>query len=230
MPEFLTQSVFFGSFISLFFYEIGLIIKRKLKFSIFNPLLIAIILTIIFLAVFHIDYETYNAGAKYISFLLTPATICLAIPLYEQFSLLKKHYRAVLAGIVSGVLTSLLMILAFSIVFHFSHEEYISCLPKSITTAIGIGISEQLGGNVPITVAVICITGLCGNILAVPVCKLFRVTDPIAVGVGIGTASHAVGTSKAIELGEIQGAMSGLSLSVAGILTVFVSIVFSLLY
>ena len=230
MLDFLTESVYFGVFISLFFYEVGLWCKKKWKYAFLNPLLIAIILTIACICVLHMDYDTYYAGAKYISYLLTPSTICLAIPLYAQFELLKKNYLAVLGGIFSGVITSVVMVLAFSFAFHFSHEEYITFLPKSVTTAIGMGISEQLGGYVSITVAVIIITGVLGNILAEPVCKLFKITDPIAKGVGIGSASHAIGTARAMEMGEIEGAMSGLSIAVAGIMTVFAAIIFSGLY
>lgn len=230
MFDFLTESVFFGAFISLLFYEAGLYCKRRWKYAFLNPLLISIILTIALLAVLHVDYETYYAGARYISYLLTPATICLAIPLYEQFELLKKNYLAVIGGIVSGVVTSVVLVLVLAIILGFSHSEYVTFLPKSVTTAIGMSISEQLGGYVPVTVAVIIITGVLGNIMAEPVCRIFRITDPIAKGVGIGSASHAIGTSKAMEMGEIEGAMSGLSIAVAGILTVFASIIFSMIY
>lgn len=230
MSDFLTQSVFFGSFISLFFYVIGLWCKSKWQHPLANPLLIAIILTVSFLLIFDIDYDTYYAGAKYISYFLTPATVCLAIPLYEQFELLKKNAAAILAGIIAGVLTSAVLVLAFAVIFNFSHAEYVTFLPKSITTAIGMGVSERLGGYVSITVAVIIITGVFGNMFAEHICKLFHITEPIAVGVGIGSASHAIGTTRAMELGELQGAISGLAIAVAGILTVFVSVVFAGLY
>lgn len=230
MNELFLQSAFFGAFASLAFYEAGLYIKKRWKWSILNPLLISIILTIALLLVFHIDYDTYYAGAKYISYLLTPATVCLAIPLYEQLELLKKNFAAVLAGIVTGVLTSVVLILLFAVLFHFSHEEYVTFLPKSITTAIGMVVSEQLGGYVSITVTIIVITGVLGNILAEPVCRLFHIHEPIARGVGIGSASHAIGTSKAMEMGEAEGAMSGLSIAVAGILTVIAATVFSYFY
>ncbi|MBR1931926.1 MAG: LrgB family protein [Lachnospiraceae bacterium] len=230
MNDFLTDSVFFGAIASLAFYEIGLLLKKKLKKGWVNPLLISIVLTIGLLLAGHIDYATYYEGAKYISYLLTPATVCLAIPLYEQFELLKKHHVAVLAGIVSGVLTSAVIVLLFAICFRFSHAEYVTFLPKSITTAIGMGVSEQLGGYVPITVVVIIVTGIMGNVLAEPLCKLFRIHEPIARGVAIGSASHALGTAKAIEMGEVEGAMSSLSIAVAGILTVVASLIFAQLY
>ena len=230
MLDFLTQSVFFGAVLSLAAYEIGLYCKKRWKKALFNPLLIAVILVVAVLAVLRIPYDTYYSGAKYISFLLTPATVCLAIPLYEQFQLLKKNALAILAGVVSGVLTSVTLVLLFSLAFHFSHAEYVTFLPKSVTTAIGMGVSEQLGGNVSITVVVIIVTGVLGNILAEPVCRLFAITNPIARGIGIGSASHAIGTAKAMEMGQIEGAMSGLSIAVSGILTVAAAAVFGMLY
>ena len=224
----LTQSVFFGAVLTLGAYEIGLACKKCWKLAIFNPLLLAIILVVGALALLKIPYETYQSGAKYISYLLTPATVCLAVPLYEQLELLKKNALAILAGIIAGVLTSVSMVLLFAVVFHFSHSEYVTFLPKSVTTAIGMG--EQLGGNVSITVVVILLTGVLGNLLAEPVCRLLAITHPIARGIAIGTSSHAIGTGKAMELGQVEGAMSGLSIAVAGILTVFAAAVFGMLY
>ena len=230
MKELLTQSVFFGAVLSLAAYEVGLKKKKKWSIALFNPLLIASALVVGVLVFFKIPYDTYYSGAKYISYLLTPATVCLAIPLYEQFQLLKKNALAILAGILSGVLTSVTLVLLFAVVFHFSHTEYVTFLPKSVTTAIGMGVSEQLGGNVSITVAVIVITGVLGNMLAEPVCRLLAITNPIAKGIGIGSAAHAIGTAKAMELGEVEGAMSGLSIAVSGILTVAAAAVFGMIY
>ena len=201
--------------------------KAKLKLPIFNPLLISIILSVVVLIVFRIDYSTYYEGAKYLSYLLTPATICLAVPLYEQMELLKKNWKAILGGIFAGVLTSLGIILIMAFLFEFSHEEYVTFLPKSITTAIGMGVSEELGGYASITVAIIIITGVVGNICADTVCKLFKITDPVAKGIGIGTASHAIGTAKAMEMGDVEGAMSSLSIVVSGVLTVVAASVFA---
>ena len=230
MKELLTQSVFFGAVLSLAAYEVGLYCKKKWSIALFNPLLIASALVVGVLVFFKIPYDTYYSGAKYISYLLTPATVCLAIPLYEQFQLLKKNALAILAGILSGVLTSVTLVLLFALAFHFSHMEYVSFLPKSVTTAIGMGISEQLGGDVSITVASIVITGVLGNMMAEPVCRLLAITNPIAKGIGIGSAAHAIGTAKAMELGQVEGAMSGLSIAVSGILTVFAAAVFGMLY
>lgn len=220
MIKFLEESVFFGAFISLLFYEAGLLLKKKFKLAVFNPLLIAIICVMAVLLLFDIDYDTYNEGAKYISYLLTPATVCLAVPLYRQFQLLRENLAAVVIGIVSGVLASLFSVFVLSKLFGLSHEMYVSLLPKSITTAIGMGVSEELGGIVTITVAVIIITGILGNAIAEVVFRVFRIYDPIARGLGLGTSAHAIGTAKAMELGAVEGAMSSLAIAVAGLITV----------
>ena len=211
MHELLEQSVFFGAVISIAAYEAGSLLKKKYHRAFLNPLLISVAVTMVVLLACRIDYDTYYEGAKYLSYLLTPATVCLAVPMYEQLELLKKNFKAVMAGIISGVLTSLLCILAMAIVFGLDHETYVTLLPKSITTAIGMGVSEELGGYVTITVATIVITGVLGNIIGEGVCRLFRIREPIARGVALGTASHAIGTARAMEMGEIEGAMSSLS-------------------
>jgi predicted murein hydrolase (TIGR00659 family) len=223
---FLTSS-YAGVVISLIAYMVGVCLKKKFKLGIFNPLLVSIVLTIAVLLVAKIDYDTYNVSAKYLSWLLTPATVCLAVPLYEQLELLKQNWKAVILGILSGVLTSLTTVFILSIIMGLNHTEYVTLLPKSITTAIGMGVSEELGGYVTITVAVIVITGVLGNIFAELICKVFRINEPIAKGLAIGTASHAIGTAKAMEMGEIEGAMSSLSIAVAGILTVVFASVFA---
>ena len=220
LQDLIFNSALFGLILSLVAYEIGLRIKKKLKLAIFNPLLISIAIIIAFLLFFNIDYEEYNNGAKYLGYLLTPATMCLAVPLYEQLEILKKNVKAIMAGIISGVITSMSSILALSVIFNFSHTEYVTILPKSITTAIGIGISEELGGIVTITVAVIIITGIFGNMTAEFVCKMFKINEPIARGVAIGSSAHAMGTANAIEMGPIEAAISSLTIAVAGIVTV----------
>ena len=230
MSNFLENSVFFGVFISIITYEIGVLIKKKLKLAIFNPLLISIALIIVFLLAFHIKYNVYESGAQYLSYFLTPATVALAVPLYEQIEPLKKNWKAIVAGILSGALTSALCVLAVALIFQLDHKQYVTLLPKSITTAIGMGLSEELGGIVTITVAVIVVTGVIGNMFAESICKLFHITDPVAKGIRIGSASHAMGTAKAMEMGEIEGAMSSLSIAVSGLLTVIVSIIFAQIY
>lgn len=227
MTQFMSNSLFFGAAISLIAYEAGLLLKRKFKMAIFNPLLIAIIAVIAVLCLLNIDYDTYNQSGQYISYLLTPATVCLAVPLYQQMELLKKNLKAVIIGIVSGVLASLVSVLILAKLFSLSHEQYVTLLPKSITTAIGMGVSEELGGIVTITVAVIIITGVLGNMIAETVIKLARIEEPIAKGLALGTSAHAIGTAKAMELGEIEGAMSSLAIAVAGLLTVVGASVFA---
>lgn len=227
MKDLLVHSLFFGMVISILGYEIGLFIRKRYKKAIFNPLLISILFVMIALVILKVDYDSYYSGAKYLSYLLTPATVCLAIPLYQQISLLKENIKAIILGIISGVLSSLGSIFLFAIFFRLPHEQYVTLLPKSITTAIGIGVSEELGGIAIITVAVIIITGVLGNMLADHICKKFRITEPMAKGLAIGTASHAIGTAKAMEMGEIEGAMSSLSVAVAGLITVVVAPIFA---
>lgn len=228
MSELLGDSLFFGVAVSVLAYQVGMLVKKKWKLAVFNPLLISIILVIAVLLIFHVDYETYNEGAKYLSYLLTPATVCLAIPLYEQLEQLKKNVKAIVAGILSGVVTSLCSVLILALAFGLGHEEYVTLLPKSITTAIGMGVSEELGGIVTITVAVIIVTGVLGNIIAELVCKIFRIHEPVARGIAIGSASHAIGTARALEMGEVEGAMSSLSIAVSGLLTVIGASVFAM--
>lgn len=227
MAVFFQESLFTGVTLSLVAYMVGVFLKKKFKSGIFNPLLISMIITIVVLLVSGVDYEIYNEGAKYLSWLLTPATVCLAIPLYEQWELLRKNYKAVMLGLLAGVVTSLCTVLVLCYVLKLSHEEYVTLLPKSITTAIGMGISEELGGYVTITVAVIVVTGVIGNILGELICKVFKIEEPISKGLALGCSAHAIGTAKAIEMGEIEGAMSGLAIAVSGILTVVMAPLFA---
>ena len=227
MSEFMQNSVFWGVALSFAAYGIGMMLQKKFRLAIFNPLLISVILIMIFLTVSKTDYRIYQQGAEVISYFLTPATVCLAIPLYEQMELLKKNFKAILLGIFSGVLTSLFSVFAMAVFFGLDHKEYATLLPKSITTAIGMGVSEELGGYVTLTVAIIIITGILGSILAEAACRIFGITQPVAKGVAIGTASHAIGTSKAMEMGETEGAISGLSIAVAGLVTVAGASVFA---
>lgn len=180
MKELISGALFFGPALSLLAYEAGLIVKRKFKLAILNPLLIATTIIIGVLAVAGIEYEKYNESAKYISYFLTPATVALAVPLYEQLSLLKKHFAAVMSGIIAGVMASMISILLLSKLFGLTHEQYVTLLPKSITTAIGMGVSEEMGGIVTITVAVIIITGIVGGITAEFVYMIFRITEPVS--------------------------------------------------
>ena len=223
MNEVMGNSLFFGVMISVAAYEVGVLLKKKFKLGIFNPLLISIVVSIVVLVVGKVDYYTYNEGAKYLSWLLTPATVCLAVPLYEQWGLLLKNFKAVMLGLVAGTITSLTTVLVLALICGLSHEEYVTLLPKSITTAIGMGVSEELGGYVTITVAVIIITGVLGNIFGELICKIFKIDEPISKGLAFGASSHAIGTAKALEIGEVEGAMSSLAIAVSGILTVALS-------
>lgn len=230
MGDLVRTSAYCGVALSLGTFFLGDWLKKKLKWRFLNPLLLSILLTVAFLLVCGVDYDSYQEGAKYLSYLLTPATVCLAVPLYEQYEALRKNWRAVLAGIAAGVVASLLSILAMAALFSLGYEEYVTFLPKSITTAIGMGVSQELGGYVPVTVAVIIITGVLGNVLAEPVLRLFRIREPVARGVALGTASHAIGTTRAMEMGEVEGAMSSLSIVVSGILTVIGASIFAMFW
>ena len=219
MNQLAINSATIGIVISILGFEIGFFLQERYKWPIFNPLLISIIFVIIILNIFHIDYTSYYASANILSYFLTPATVCLAIPLYQQLELLKKHKKAIFFGILSGVLTSLCSVWMLSFVFQLNHEEYVTLLPKSITTAIGMGLSQETGGYVTITVAVIIITGVLGNMFCEGICKFANITHPIAKGIAIGTSSHAIGTAKAMQMGEVEGAMSSLSIVISGIIT-----------
>ena len=230
MTEILQNSAFLGVFISIGSYAIGVWLRKKTGSSLANPLLVSIILVVLFLLLTGMSYDSYRQSTGIISDLLTPSTICLAVPLYQQLEQLKHNYKAVISGIVACSLASMVCVLLMAIALGFTHQEYVTFLPKSITTAIGYGVSEELGGIVPITVICIIITGVIGNVLAEQFLKLIRVHEPIARGIAIGTSSHAIGTVKAMEMGEIEGAMSGLSIVVAGFITVLGVSVFALFW
>ncbi len=230
MNEFFSDSVFFGVALTLFAYGVGLFVQSKCRLAVCNPLLLAIVLVIAFLTATGTKYETYEAGARYLGYLLTPATVCLAIPLYERLQLLRRNWKAVLAGIFSGVVTSLLTVLAGCLLFGLSKRDYITLLPKSVTTAIGMDISGELGGYVSLTVAAIIVTGIFGNMIAEQVFRLFGIREPVAKGVALGTSAHAMGTARAMQMGETEGAMGSLSIAVAGLLTVIGASLFAQLY
>ena len=220
MGEFLLESQFFGLFLSLAFFQLARWLNRKAGREVISPLLFATLLCIAVLLVFDIDFEVYNRGAQYLDVLLTPATICLAIPLYRQYELLRRNAVAVLAGSVAGGAAHMAGGLLMLAVFRLEAAEFITLLPKSITTAIGKSLSAELGGYPAITMAAIMITGLFGAAIAPALLRLFRVRDPLAQGLAIGTASHAAGTSTAVQMGEVQGAASSLAIVVTGLLTV----------
>lgn len=230
MNGILFGSQYFGAALTIGAFMIGRVLQKKTGFVLFNPILVGVAICIAVLKVFDIDYEAYNHGAQFVSYFLNIATISLAILLYEQLTVLKTNFLAIIIGISSGVLASVVSVLALSIMFGFTHQEFVTMLPHSITTAMGMALSEEYEGYVSVTVAGIVITGILGNVIAVPALKLFRITDPVAKGIAIGTSSHALGTAKALEIGEVEGAMSGLSIAVAGLITVIAMAVFSGIY
>ena len=230
MSEFIGISTYFGFVLSIGAYMIGMYLQKKFKFAFLNPLLVSIVIVICVLLAGNIDYEAYNKGAKYITYLLTPATVALAVPLYEKLQVLTKNFKAIAAGIITGVVTSFITVLLISIIFSLSHEQYITLLPKSITTAIGMGLSEEMGGISTITTASIVLTGIFGNVIGEKVFSLLKIKSPVAKGLALGSASHAIGTSKAIELGETEGAISGLAIAVSGLITVVAANIFALVY
>ena len=219
MTEYLSGLSLFPLVLTLGAYQVGLWCQKKWKSPLLNPILIAVLLVIGVLLVTGVSVESYQEGTVGISWLLTPATVCLALPLYTQVKILKKNIPAILAGIVAGTLTSLAFIFLLCRVFGLGEAVTVSLLPKSITTAMGMVLSQQSGGIASLSAAAIIVTGILGSLTGSMLCKLFRISDPIAQGVAFGTASHVVGTSRANELGALQGAVSSLSLAVAGILT-----------
>lgn len=219
----ITNSPLFGILLTLVAFEIGVAISKKWKYSFLNPLLIANILIVSFLLITVISLESYNVGGDYISVMLSPATVVLAVPLYRQISKLKQFWKPILAGIFAGSLTSIASVIIVSKLIGLSETVMLSLLPKSITIPMGSVVSSQIGGIPPITIIAITITGITGAVAAVPVCKFFRIKNSIAQGVAIGTASHALGTTKAMEIGEVQGAMSSLSIGIAGVFTAIVA-------
>ena len=220
LNEFLSGSVAWGVLLTLAAFALGALVNRVTGKAFFNPLLLGAIFVIIFLSVCGIPYADYKVSAAPVNYLLLPATVALAIPLYEKLDLLKANAAAIIAGISVGTLVSLGSALALALALHLTQEQYATLLPKSVTTAISMDVAAELGGIAALTGAIVIVTGIVGALLAETVCKLFHITDPIAKGVSIGSAAHALGTAKALEIGEVEGAMSSLSIAVAGILTV----------
>ena len=217
-------SPFFGVCLSILTYEIGVWIQRRARSAAANPLLISVVLSILTLVIGRIPLESYRNGGDIISVFLGPATAVLAISIYSRLDLLKKYFFPILIGTVVGSLVSVTS--AYLLCKAFGLDDILtkSMMPKSVTTPFAMAISESIGGIPAVTVAAVVLTGILGNVLAPLLIRLFRVKNPIAAGVAIGTASHAVGTSKAIEIGETEGAMSGIAIAMAGIVTVAISI------
>ena len=220
----------FGVTISTLFFIIGTFIYSKTKLIFLNPLLIAITSIICILYFFNIPYSYYEKGSSFISLFLAPSTVLLAVPLYNRFSLLKKHFKAIIIGTLTGSIVSVTYIYIISKVLGIKKEIFLALLPKSVTTPIALEITKNLNGIIPITVVSVVITGILGAIFSEYLLKIFRVKDKVAVGIAIGTASHAVGTSKAVEIGETEGAMSGLAIGIVGIITVIIAPIVAYFY
>ena len=208
--------------LTLLAFRAGQWIQNKLKSPLFNPILVAVILVLLFLSATGMELASYQAGISYLSWLMTPATICLAVSMYEQYQVLKKNTPMILAGVAAGAIACLITVLGLCLLFGFDLELTVSLLPKSVTTAIGVPLSQMSGGLPSITTAAIILTGITANVLGSALCKLFRLTDKIAQGAAFGTAGHVIGTAKATELDPLTGAVSSLSLVVAGLLTAIV--------
>lgn len=204
--------------IGFFLFAAGL--QKKWGNPFINPLLFTIFSMILLLTISQIPYETYETGGKMIGIFVTPATVALAIKLEQNFDYFKQYYRAILTGIISGVMLHTVMIFGFGILFNFDSQMLGTLFPKSITTAIAVGVSESLGGVVSLTVAVVVFTGVVGSVIGPFVLKHAKIDNPVAQGVAFGSSAHAVGTAKAIEIGEVQGAMSSLSIIITGIVVV----------
>ncbi len=222
LNEILANSLYFGIILSLFSYFIGFQIKKKWNYPIFNPLLLSMIIIIITLLLTGISFETYQYGAKYLTYFLTPVTVCLAVPLYKQLMVLKQNIEAVIVGILIGCVVHAGVLILILKLWGTDIKLILSLLPKSITTAIALGVSSEIGGIQAVTVIGVSIAGLSGAIIGPTILKVFHIKEPVAQGIAIGSASHAIGTSKAVELGEIQAAMSSLAIVVTGLLTVII--------
>ncbi len=221
MSEWLS-SPFFGISLSIAAYAIGVLIQSKLNTPFANPLLIAIMLVIAFLNIFSISYEDFNMGGQIITMLLIPATVVLSISVYNQLDILKKNWLPVIVGCLAGSIASIISVWLLCRVFGLDDKMTISILPKSVTTPIAVGLSEQYGGIASVTVTSVIITGIFGTVFSPQLIRLFNVKNAVAAGVAIGTCSHVGGTTRAIELGETQGAMSSISIGITGLISTFI--------
>ncbi len=221
------SSPFFGISLSILAFWAGEKVQKRFRLTVLNPLLIAIVLVTGILLLFDIPYEAYNEGGQIINMFLAPATACLAVSIYTRIRLLKENWLPILVGCTCGSLASMGSIFFMCRLFGLDEKVSLSLLSKSVTTPIAVSITERLDGVVPVTVVAVIITGTLGSILAPAFIRLFRVKDPLEAGLAIGACSHAVGTSKAIEIGETEGAMSGLAIGICGIVTVLFSLFIS---
>ncbi|MDR0847290.1 MAG: LrgB family protein [Lactobacillales bacterium] len=219
----LTSNIMFGLILSIGLYFVGVWIHKKFPNPFLSPLVTAVILGILFLNITGIKYENFYDGGQFLNMLITPATVAIAIPLYNSFHLLKKHYRSILAGIAIGATFGVLATGGLAMIFGLDKISILSLMPKSVTTAIALGVSDKLGGSTSLTLAAVIITGIVGSISGPYVFKILKITDPVAKGIAMGTTAHAVGTAEAIKMGRVEGAMSGLAIGVTGGLTVIIA-------
>ena len=217
------NSPLFGILLTLVAFEIGVLISQKFKYSFLNPLLIGNVLIVGFLLITGVSLESYNVGGDYISVMLSPATVVLAVPLYRQIQKLQQFWKPILAGIFAGSITAMTCVIVAGKLLGLGKVLTLSLLPKSVTIPMGSVISEQIGGIPSVTIIAITVTGITGAVTAPAVCKFCRIKHKVAQGIAIGTASHALGTTKAMEMGEVQGAMSGLAIGIAGLFTAVVA-------
>lgn len=222
MRELLQQTNYFGFVLTIFIYYFADLLKNKSKIALFNPILVTTIVVVSILLIFNIDYETYNIGAKYISYFLTPTTVCLAVPLYRQIKILRKNIIGILSGVITGVIANAMVIILFAWLFNIKNSLGTSLLSKSITAPIAIALTEELGGISSITIFAVILSGIIGAVIAPIVFKIVHIKDETAQGVACGTSAHGSGTTTALELGEIQGAMSGLSIIATGLITTII--------
>ncbi len=222
----LTAHPLFGLAVSVGAYWLGLKVARWLKTPLANPLLVATIAIIALLKGLGIPLENYMAGGSMINLMLLPATAVLAVSIYRQIDVLRQYFLPLVAGCLAGSITSMTSVWLMCRAFRLDERLTAALIPKSVTTAIAVEIARTRGGIVAITIAAVLFTGMVGAIFAPALIRLFRVHDPVIAGVAIGTSSHALGTTKAIELGEIQGAMSSLSIGIAGLITAVLTLFF----
>ena len=221
--EALYTSPYFGVALSVIAFGAGVRIQQKTKLPLCNPLIIAIVLIIGVLLVFKIPYDSYNKGGEIINMFLAPATACLAVSIFTKLSILKKYWLPIIVGCIAGSLASMASVYGMCRLFRLDQSLTMSMLPKSVTTPIAVSVAQAHGGVVPVTVVAVIFTGILGSIVAPLLIRIFKVSDSVAAGLAIGACSHAVGTSKAIEIGEVEGAMSGLAIGICGVVTVLFS-------
>lgn len=222
MQSNIATNPFFGIVLTIIVFSVAKRVRGKIHFALFNPLLTSILAIIVILNVLRVDYDTYYIGGKILNSLIGPATVALAIPLYKNFDLLKKNYISILIGIIVGNTINVFFVLLLTKLFNYSNGMIVSFMPKAITTAIAVEIANKLGGILPITVAIVTLTGISGAIFGPGILKLLKVDDDVAIGVALGSASHAIGTSRAIEHSERSGAIAGLSIVITGVYVIFI--------